>query len=205
MSLQMREVRSRMEKDEKLGALMAGFRGSNLDDADFARSDTSMRFMEVEGDAGEQLPLEYDPAAISAYWWVAPAAAAGRRSGGGRRLGTSGWLAAALKDLEMDVRPVSVVRRIVQLIGIAGSFLTGILTDVATDKVKANEVKRAIELREIVTSLGPAYIKLGQALSIRPDLLSPAAMGELQKLCDKVPSFDSRIAMQVGQREGREV
>ena len=49
-----------------------------------------------------------------------------------------------------------------------------------------NEVSRAIELREIVTSLGPAYIKLGQALSIRPDILSPVAMIELQKLCDKV-------------------
>lgn len=49
-----------------------------------------------------------------------------------------------------------------------------------------NEVARAIELREIVTSLGPAYIKLGQALSIRPDILSPTAMTELQKLCDKV-------------------
>ena len=49
------------------------------------------------------------------------------------------------------------------------------------------QVKRAIQLRDIMTSLGPAYIKLGQALSIRPDLLSPAAMNELQKLCDKVP------------------
>jgi predicted unusual protein kinase regulating ubiquinone biosynthesis (AarF/ABC1/UbiB family) len=49
-----------------------------------------------------------------------------------------------------------------------------------------NEVQRAIQLRDIVTSLGPAYIKLGQALSIRPDILSPAAMNELQKLCDKV-------------------
>jgi aarF domain-containing kinase len=37
-----------------------------------------------------------------------------------------------------------------------------------------------------------------QALSIRPDILSPAAMNELQKLCDKVPSFDSAVAMQVG-------
>lgn len=37
-----------------------------------------------------------------------------------------------------------------------------------------------------MTSLGPAYIKLGQALSIRPDILSPVAMTELQKLCDKV-------------------
>lgn len=50
------------------------------------------------------------------------------------------------------------------------------------------QVKRAIQLRNIMTSLGPAYIKLGQALSIRPDLLSPAAMNELQKLCDKVRS-----------------
>ena len=48
-----------------------------------------------------------------------------------------------------------------------------------------------------MTSLGPAYIKLGQALSIRPDILSPAAMVELQKLCDKVPSFDNAVAMKV--------
>lgn len=59
------------------------------------------------------------------------------------------------------------------------------------------QVARARELRNIVTSLGPAYIKLGQALSIRPDILSPAAMNELQKLCDKVPSFDNAVAMQV--------
>jgi predicted unusual protein kinase regulating ubiquinone biosynthesis (AarF/ABC1/UbiB family) len=65
-------------------------------------------------------------------------------------------------------------------------------------KLQENEVRRAIQIRNIVTSLGPAYIKLGQALSIRPDILSPAAMNELQKLCDKVPSFDSTVAMQVG-------
>ncbi len=40
-------------------------------------------------------------------------------------------------------------------------------------------------------------MQLGQALSIRPDILSPAAMNELQKLCDKVPSFNSGDAMQV--------
>ena len=65
----------------------------------------------------------------------------------------------------------------------------------------AVQVKRAIDLRNIVTSLGPAYIKLGQALSIRPDLLSPAAMVELQKLCDKVPSFENKVAMSVIQQE----
>lgn len=70
--------------------------------------------------------------------------------------------------------------------GLSGGFLSGIILDFARGTLKANEVKRAIEIRNIVTSLGPAYIKLGQALSIRPDILSPAAMNELQKLCDKV-------------------
>ncbi|CAN0343910.1 unnamed protein product, partial [Laminaria digitata] len=59
------------------------------------------------------------------------------------------------------------------------------------------QIKRAIQLRETITSLGPFYIKLGQALSIRPDILSPGAMVELQRLCDKVPSFDSTIAFLV--------
>lgn len=34
----MREVRSQMEENEQLSVLMAGFRGSNLNDSDFARS-----------------------------------------------------------------------------------------------------------------------------------------------------------------------
>ncbi|KAD7478030.1 hypothetical protein E3N88_01166 [Mikania micrantha] len=92
-------------------------------------------------------------------------------------------------------RPRAVATRIMQLTSVAGGFLSRLAWDVINKKVKENEVSRAIELREIVTSLGPAYIKLGQALSIRPDILSPAAMTELQKLCDKVPSFPDDIAM----------
>lgn len=98
-------------------------------------------------------------------------------------------------------RPVAVFRRVVQLLSIAGGFLGGVGLDLLTGKGKENEVQRAIQLRNIMTSLGPAYIKLGQALSIRPDLLSPAAMNELQQLCDKVPSFDSKIAMKQLQEE----
>jgi aarF domain-containing kinase len=49
--------------------------------------------------------------------------------------------------------------------------------------------------------LGPFYIKIGQALSIRPDILSPRSMVELQKLCDKVPSYDSKIAFAMFERE----
>ena len=64
--------------------------------------------------------------------------------------------------------------------------MLGILQDYLSGRMEVNQVKRAVQLRNIMTSLGPAYIKLGQALSIRPDLLSPAAMAELQRLCDKV-------------------
>ncbi|KAG1670981.1 hypothetical protein FOA52_014370 [Chlamydomonas sp. UWO 241] len=98
-------------------------------------------------------------------------------------------------------RPVSIIMRILQLLGIGSGFLSKLAWDASTGRLKETEVARAIDLRNIVTSLGPAYIKLGQALSIRPDLLSPAAMNEMQKLCDKVPSFDSKIAMQVLQDE----
>nr|GMD85491.1 putative unusual protein kinase [Ipomoea batatas]GME03493.1 putative unusual protein kinase [Ipomoea batatas] len=98
-------------------------------------------------------------------------------------------------------RPNAVATRIVQLLSVAGGFLSRIASDVINKKVKENEVARAIELREIVTSLGPAYIKLGQALSIRPDILSPVAMVELQKLCDKVPSFPDDVAMALLEEE----
>ncbi|KAI4338245.1 hypothetical protein L6164_016588 [Bauhinia variegata] len=98
-------------------------------------------------------------------------------------------------------RPRAVATRIVQLLSVAGGFLSRLAIDVINKNVKENEVARAIELREIVTSLGPAYIKLGQALSIRPDILSPVAMTELQKLCDKVPSFPDDIAMALIEEE----
>ncbi|CAK9329276.1 unnamed protein product [Citrullus colocynthis] len=98
-------------------------------------------------------------------------------------------------------RPRAVATRIVQLLSVAGGFLSHIAWDIINKKIKENEVERAIELREIVTSLGPAYIKLGQALSIRPDILSPVAMTELQKLCDKVPSFPDDVAMALIEEE----
>ncbi|CAN6485875.1 unnamed protein product [Victoria cruziana] len=100
-----------------------------------------------------------------------------------------------------EKRPRAVATRIAQLLMVSSGFLSRIISDVFNKKFEENEVARAIELREIVTSLGPAYIKLGQALSIRPDILSSAAMTELQKLCDKVPSFHDSVAMSLIEEE----
>ncbi|MDX2271528.1 MAG: AarF/ABC1/UbiB kinase family protein [Cyanobacteriota bacterium] len=54
--------------------------------------------------------------------------------------------------------------------------------------------RHAIRLREILTELGPTSIKIGQALSTRPDLVSPLFLEELTKLQDELPPFDNQIA-----------
>ncbi len=50
-------------------------------------------------------------------------------------------------------------------------------------------------LRRALTALGPTFIKLGQALSTRPDLLPPAFILELSRLQDTVPPFPAELAI----------
>ena len=47
------------------------------------------------------------------------------------------------------------------------------LRDKLDDKIADNEEQRGRELAELLTRLGPTFIKVGQSLSIRTDLLSP--------------------------------
>lgn len=49
-------------------------------------------------------------------------------------------------------------------------------------------------LRKSLEELGPIFIKFGQALSTRPDILPPEIAQELSKLQDKVPPFSSTQA-----------
>jgi predicted unusual protein kinase regulating ubiquinone biosynthesis (AarF/ABC1/UbiB family) len=66
--------------------------------------------------------------------------------------------------------------------------------DAKTDKTRQNERSRAIALREMLTNLGPAFIKIGQALSTRPDILSAPFLEELSKLQDQIPPFSNEVA-----------
>src|SRR6476620_12568698 len=47
-------------------------------------------------------------------------------------------------------------------------------------------VDRAVAFRKRLVELGPAYVKLGQVLSTRPDLVPDAYIAELQRLQDDV-------------------
>ena len=54
---------------------------------------------------------------------------------------------------------------------------------------------RAQLVRMAIEELGPTYVKLGQILSTRPDLVPVQYLQELSKLQDKVPPVDySEIA-----------
>jgi predicted unusual protein kinase regulating ubiquinone biosynthesis (AarF/ABC1/UbiB family) len=65
---------------------------------------------------------------------------------------------------------------------------------------------RAAQLREIITKLGPTYIKVGQALSTRPDLVRVDYLEELTKLQDQLPPFPTDRAMDIIRQElGREI
>ena len=46
-----------------------------------------------------------------------------------------------------------------------------------------------MRLREAFEELGPTFIKLGQVLSGRPDLITVAYANEFKKLQDEVPPF----------------
>ncbi|MFN3274688.1 MAG: 2-polyprenylphenol 6-hydroxylase [Paracoccus sp. (in: a-proteobacteria)] len=48
-----------------------------------------------------------------------------------------------------------------------------------------------------ITALGPAYIKFGQILSTRADVVGPEMAGQLRMLQDRLPPFDTAIARQV--------
>ena len=61
--------------------------------------------------------------------------------------------------------------------------------------------KRAIWLREKLLEFGPTFIKIGQALSTRSDLLRREYIQELSKLQDKVPAFEIDIVNKIIESE----
>ena len=54
-----------------------------------------------------------------------------------------------------------------------------------------------VRLRKALEELGPIFVKFGQALSVRPDLLPPDIAAELAKLQDQVPPFAAEQAAAV--------
>jgi predicted unusual protein kinase regulating ubiquinone biosynthesis (AarF/ABC1/UbiB family) len=93
--------------------------------------------------------------------------------------------------------PRRLLRRLWQTLVPIGLYLIAVATDrfsgalANPDRARA----RARECAELLAALGPAFIKAGQALSTRPDIVPPVLLDELAQLQDQLPGFDSRLAM----------
>ena len=98
-------------------------------------------------------------------------------------------LAASLSRRSGDLN-----NRAIKVALLLGGFLTGVLSDAATGQLENNSAKRAQQLRKVLSDLGPSFIKVGQALSSRPDLLPKTYLEILSGLQDRLPSFPSPVA-----------
>lgn len=98
-------------------------------------------------------------------------------------------------------RPWKVIWRAITVIWHLASFILGLKWDEWTNQAEQQRQKRAIQIQNILTNLGPTFIKVGQALSTRPDLIRKDFLDELIKLQDQLPSFDSAIAYRIIEQE----
>ena len=91
-------------------------------------------------------------------------------------------------------RPFQVFGRVLSIFLPFLSFGLSVWWGSRTGVSEQRQKRQAARLREILTRLGPAFIKVGQALSTRPDLVPPAYLEELTKLQDQLPPFDNALA-----------
>ena len=93
--------------------------------------------------------------------------------------------------------PVRLLRRLWQTLLPIGLFLLGVGWEKLIGSLEKNERKilRAKEFTKLLVDLGPAFIKAGQALSTRPDIVPPTVLEELAQLQDQLPGFESNLAM----------
>jgi ubiquinone biosynthesis protein len=66
---------------------------------------------------------------------------------------------------------------------------------------RVSRLSRAKRVRLAIEELGPTYIKMGQILSTRPDLVPVDFIHELSRLQDKVPSFPFSDVRQIIRKE----
>lgn len=68
-----------------------------------------------------------------------------------------------------------------------------------SDRISEEELP--IRLRRLLVKLGPTYVKFGQVLSLRPDLIPVEITKELSLLTNQVPPFSSETAIKIVEKE----
>ena len=79
----------------------------------------------------------------------------------------------------------------VYIISVGWDKLSGQLKNESKARLKAKQ------LTNLLVELGPAFVKAGQALSTRPDIITVILLEELSELQDQLPGFDGNKAMEL--------
>lgn len=106
----------------------------------------------------------------------------------------------AAADFYKD-RPIESFSRLTQIVSKSSGFLADTILDAKLDREEKMVDRRSDELLELVSELGPTFIKIGQALSTRTDLLPAKYAKGLTGLQDAVPPFSAELGRRVIEQE----
>lgn len=98
-------------------------------------------------------------------------------------------------------RPWQILWRALQILRGFSWFFLCLKWDDWTNQTESRTTLRASQLRLLLTRLGPTFIKIGQALSTRPDLIRKDFLAELILLQDRLPAFPTPLAFAIIQSE----
>ncbi|KAB2077791.1 hypothetical protein ES319_A06G119600v1 [Gossypium barbadense] len=98
-------------------------------------------------------------------------------------------------------KPLILLRRLIQISTTFGKWFGIRYIDNLMERSDQMFKVRAAELRKILVELGPAYIKIAQAVSSRPDLIQPSYLDELSLLQDRITPFSTEVALDTIEKE----
>jgi len=95
--------------------------------------------------------------------------------------------------------PKRLLKRLWQTLIPIFAYIFSVGWDKLTGRLKNEQQARfrAKELTNLLVKLGPAFVKAGQALSTRPDIIPGILLEELSELQDQLPGFNGDKAMEL--------
>ncbi|XP_027333530.1 protein ACTIVITY OF BC1 COMPLEX KINASE 1, chloroplastic-like isoform X2 [Abrus precatorius] len=105
------------------------------------------------------------------------------------------------KVLESRGAILSLMLRGVEIVWNLGLYWSNLVYDFLVGRDEEVVPYRARQLRNLLCDLGPSFIKAGQVLANRPDIIREDYMNELCILQDDVPSFPNQIAFRIIEEE----
>ena len=99
--------------------------------------------------------------------------------------------------------PQRLLKRLWQTLIPIFSYIISVGWDKITGALNTKEQARfrAKQLTNLLVELGPAFVKAGQALSTRPDIIPVVLLEELSQLQDQLPGFDGDEAMELIEKD----